>query len=164
MKYRLCVAAALFALSALPAAAAEPLVLSADRTQLLSVSTPPGAIVIGDPFIADVTVQGQQIFVHGRAYGETDMIILDTEGNQIANFEVMVKERENDATLSVYKAGKRYSSSCMPDCQSIVRVGDDPSHMSAIANTFNQKQNLGQGRSTPTTVAPPPPADGAAPQ
>lgn len=157
MKNRLRLAAALMILTAVPAGAAEELVLNIDRSQLLNVTTPPGAIVIGDPFVVDVTVQGQQIFVHGRAYGETDMVILDTQGNQIANFEVLVKESSSNHTLSVYKAGKRYSSLCLPDCQSVVRVGDDPGYMGATAGSLMQKQGLAQGRSTPVAVSAPPP-------
>ena len=151
MKNRLSLAAAVMLMSAIPASAAEELILYADHTQLLNVTTTPGAIVIGDPYVADVTVQGQQIFIHGRAYGETDMMILDTDGKQIANFDVLVKESVSSHTLSVYKAGKRASSLCLPDCQAIVRVGDDPAYMGNTASSQMQKQSLAQGRAMPTS-------------
>ena len=57
----------------------------------MSLPTAPGAIVIGNPSIADVSIQGQNIFIHGRSFGQTNLIILDLQGNQVANFDLMVK-------------------------------------------------------------------------
>ena len=71
--------------SASAAFAAQELIIKTDQTQLINVSGNPGAVVIGNPSIADATVHGDKVFVHGRAYGSTNLIILDQDGNQLAS-------------------------------------------------------------------------------
>ena len=79
--------------------AAQELVVKTDQTQLISISGNPGTVVIGNPSIADVTVHGNKIFVHGRAFGSTNLIILDENGNQLSNLDVTVQlGGENNVT------------------------------------------------------------------
>ena len=70
--------------------ATQELVIKTDQTQLISVSGTPGTVVIGNPSIADVTVHGNKLFVHGRAYGSTNLIILDENGNQLSALDITV--------------------------------------------------------------------------
>ena len=93
-------------LSSSTALAAQDLVILTDQTQLLSISGNPGTVVIGNPSIADATVQGTRIFVHGRSYGTTNMVILDQDGNQISSFDITVQTIQKYA-LSIFKAGSR---------------------------------------------------------
>jgi len=78
--------------------AAQELVVKTDQTQLISISGTPGTVVIGNPSIADVTVHGNKLFVHGRAFGSTSLIILDENGNQLSALDITVMlGGENDA-------------------------------------------------------------------
>ena len=65
--------------------AGQPLTVQMDKSQLITVASDPGAVVIGNPSIADISVNGKQIFIHGHGFGDTNLQILDTAGNQIAN-------------------------------------------------------------------------------
>jgi Flp pilus assembly secretin CpaC len=106
------------------ALAGEPLSIKTDSSQLLTVSSEPGTVVIGNPSIADVTMNGKQIFVHGRAYGETNLLILDSGGNQIANFDITVVENsQNQVTL--YRGTAHSTFSCAPNCNATMAVGDE---------------------------------------
>ena len=146
-----------FTVSMGTARAAEELIIKTDQTQLLTVSAAPGAAVVGNPSIADVTVHGTQIFLHGRAYGETNLIILDVEGNQLANFDIVVQKRANNE-IALYKAGGKSSYVCAPDCEATVQVGDQSDYFEAIAKQNSTKSSMASGSAAPSaTVAPPPP-------
>ena len=93
--------------------AAQQLVIKTDQTQLISVSGNPGTVVIGNPSIADVTVHGNKLFVHGRAYGTTNLIILDENGNQLSALDITVM-LGGENNLQIYKAGARFSYVCAP--------------------------------------------------
>ena len=96
--------------------AAQELIIKTDQTQLISISGTPGAVVIGNPSIADATVHGDKIFVHGRAFGSTNLIILDENGNQLSSLDITV-QLGGENNLALFKAGARYSYVCAPNCE-----------------------------------------------
>jgi Pilus formation protein N terminal region len=106
------------------ALAGEPITIKTDSSLLMSVSAEPGTVVIGNPSIADVTMNGKQIFIHGRAFGETNLLILSTAGDQIANFDITVVENSANA-LTLYRGTLRNTFSCAPNCNPTMMVGDD---------------------------------------
>src|SRR5689334_12529051 len=77
---------------------AEELTVNADQSQIIALPRPASTVVVGNPSIADVTIQGNQIFVHGKLFGKTNVIALDEGGNQIGNFAINVG---TDDTYSV---------------------------------------------------------------
>jgi hypothetical protein len=127
-----------------PAAAATDLILTVDQAKLLAVSGDPGTIVVGNPNIADVTVQGRQVFVHGRNYGTTNMIIFDRDGNQLAALEVTVTMGGNH-NLSVYRAGGRNSYTCAPQCEITLQVGDANEFFDNTSKQMTGKTGLATG-------------------
>ncbi len=145
-----------FAFASGTAHAAQELILKTDQTQLLTLSAAPGAAIVGNPSIADVTVHGQQLFVHGKLFGETNLIILDVEGNQLANFDIAVQNNSNNG-IAVYKAGSKYSFTCAPTCEAILQVGDNKDWNSDMTTEHNNKNTAAMGASAPTAAAAPPP-------
>jgi hypothetical protein len=142
-----------------PGLAATPLVLKTDQTQVMTMSAPPGTVVVGNPSIADITIEGSQVFLHGRAFGTTNLIIFDQKGNVTYDFEVTV---QNGATndVSVYKAGAVYSYVCMPNCEGTLHVGDAPGWFSGVMSQMGSKSGMATGQkasdgSTSTTTPPP---------
>jgi hypothetical protein len=130
-----------------PAAfAAQVLIVKTDQTQLINVTGNPGTVVIGNPSIADVTVHGSKIFVHGRAYGSTNLIILDENGNQLASLDVTV-QLGGENNLAVYKAGARYSYVCAPVCEATLQSGDNPDWFGDIAKMNGKKSGAATGKS-----------------
>jgi hypothetical protein len=117
-------AAALFAGLAPATSLASPeVVVMSDQAKLVSVPGKPATVVVGNPNIADVTVQGDQLFVHGRNYGTTNLIVLNREGNQLAAFDVTVMVGGSD-NVTVYKAAQKYSFVCADRCEVVLHVGD----------------------------------------
>lgn len=121
---RLACATALLVLAG-PAFAANDVTILADQAKIIHVTGQPGTIVVGNPHIADVTVQGDQVVLMGRNYGVTNVIILDREGNQLAALDVTVQITDKNA-VQVFKAGGRMTLACAPVCEQTLQVGDDP--------------------------------------
>lgn len=134
--------------------AAQELIIKTDQTQLINISGAPGAVVIGNPSIADATVHGNKIFVHGRAYGSTNMIILDENGNQLSALDITVMLGGQN-NVQVYKAGARYSFVCAPDCEGTLQSGDAADFFGDISKMDAKKSGAATGKSSGESEAPP---------
>jgi hypothetical protein len=134
--------------------AAQELIIKTDQTQLISISGTPGTVVIGNPSIADVTVHGNRLFVHGRAYGSTNLIILDENGNQLSTLDVTVMLGGQN-NLQIYKAGARYSYVCAPDCEGTLQSGDSVGFFGDISKMDAKKSGTAQGKASTEQEAPP---------
>ena len=126
--------------------AAQELIVKTDQTQLISVSGTPGTVVIGNPSIADVTVHGNKLFVHGRAYGSTNLIILDENGNQLSALDITVM-LGGENNLQIYKAGARFSYVCAPGCEGTLQSGDASNFFGDISKMDAKKYRSGNGQS-----------------
>ena len=61
--------------------AAETIVVQLDRTTLIKLPPRTATVVIGDPLIADLSIQpGGVAVITGKGYGETNVIALDRDG------------------------------------------------------------------------------------
>lgn len=112
------------------AIAGSAIAIQTDQTQMIALASEPGTVVVGNPSIADISVNGKQVFMHGRAFGDTNVIILDTNGNQMANFDVTVVHSANNevaifSTNNSASPASRYSYSCDPNCQRVMIPGDE---------------------------------------
>ena len=136
------------------AIAAQELIIKTDQTQLINVSGNPGAVVIGNPSIADATVHGDKIFVHGRAFGSTNLIILDQDGNQLASLDITVQLGGLN-NLSIYKAGARFSYVCAPSCEATLQSGDQVQWFGDISKMDAKKSGAATGKSVVESAAAP---------
>ena len=83
------------AASAMTPAAAADLVVRYDQSQLLRLPRAVSEVIIGNPSIADVTVQGGNLLVvTGKTFGVTNIIALDADRNVIQDQRVLVKRDE----------------------------------------------------------------------
>lgn len=157
----------LFAYGALAgghAIAGSAISMQTDQTQMIALASEPGTVVVGNPSIADISVNGKQVFMHGRAFGDTNVIILDTNGNQMANFDVTVVHSANN-DVAIYSArtskdapASRYTYSCNPVCQRAIIPGDEfESYKNIVAMTI-LKSGLATGTKandvTPSSAQP----------
>jgi Flp pilus assembly secretin CpaC len=143
------------------AAWAETITLESDKTVLVSMADRPGTVVVGNPSVADISINGKTIFLHGRAYGNTNMIVLDVNGNQLANFDVTIRQAQADAVSvftirpSVMPEGTiRTSFTCTPTCESTLQVGDWANNFDAVAKTIKSKNEIATGSETAEAQAP----------
>jgi Pilus formation protein N terminal region len=111
------------------ALAGSPITIQTDQTQLIAISADPGTVVVGNPSIADVSLSGRRVFLHGRGYGSTNILILDLNGNQLANFDVTVThDHPNELVVITSSATKPQilidTFSCAPVCYHAMVAGD----------------------------------------
>ncbi len=91
--------------------------ISVDSVELVQTNTPAAWIQIGNPEIADVSVNtSQSIIVLGLSVGETGLLLLDDRGEVIKNLNVIVVPRAK-RQVRVYRGPTTVSTlSCHPDC------------------------------------------------
>jgi Flp pilus assembly secretin CpaC len=112
-----------------PAASfAEPtpnaIAVAVDQAKLIKIPNRATTIVVGNPMIADVTLQnGGVIVVTGKGYGATNFIAMDRSGEVLVDRVIQV-EGPTDQVVTVYRGVDRESYSCMPICQRRVTLGD----------------------------------------
>jgi len=123
------------------ASAAADVVVKADEAKMLAVSGDPSTVVIGNPNIADVTVQKKSIFIHGRNYGTTNIIVLDADGNELASMEVTVM-LNGSHNINVFRGGAKYSYACADLCESAIQVGDAKDYFNTLEDQNKKKSKL----------------------
>jgi Flp pilus assembly secretin CpaC len=110
------------------AAVAEPsadsIAVNVDQAKLVKLPTRVSTIVVGNPLIADVTLQtGGILVVTGKGYGATNFIAMDRSGEILVDRVIQV-EGPTDQLVTVYRGVERESYSCMPVCQRRITLGD----------------------------------------
>ena len=111
--------------------AADTLTVILDRAQIMKLPDKVGTVVIGNPSIADVSLQsGGTMVITGRGYGATNIIALDRSGTTLMNTLVeVVGPRDN---VVVYRGMERESYYCMPKCERRITLGDAPPYFDNI--------------------------------
>ena len=95
-----------------------------DQAKLVKLPAKVATIVVGNPLIADVTLQsGGIVVVTGKGYGATNFIAMDRAGEVLVDRQIQV-EGPTDQLVTVYRGVERESYSCMPICQRRVTLGD----------------------------------------
>ena len=96
---------------------ADSLTVPIDHSMRLSVTGSAASVVVGNPQVADVTVvDSHTLFVSGRGYGETDIVVLDGAGRTVYSNEVLVGSPAN-GRVSVYRGAARTDMACAPGCE-----------------------------------------------
>jgi Flp pilus assembly secretin CpaC len=102
----------------------ETVAVSVDQAKLVKLPGKISTIVVGNPLIADVTLQpGGIVVVTGKGYGATNFIALDRAGEIVVDRIIQVAG-PSDQLVTVYRGVERESYSCMPVCQRRVTLGD----------------------------------------
>lgn len=135
-------------LMAAPGHAADLVKVELDQAKIYRLAAPASTIVIGNPSIADATLQdAQTLIVTGRAYGQTNLIVLDDQGETITDVQLAVLAASENF-VTVYKGIKRQSLSCLPECQPAAVPGDDAQHFGGILGQVSQHNGAGSGSTT----------------
>jgi hypothetical protein len=116
----------LFAAVASQAVADEPIVVRLDQATLFRLPDRAATVVIGNPLIADITIQSGGIaIVTGKGYGGTNVVVMDRAGVVLSEKAIVVTS-PSDHVVYVYRGPSRTTYSCNPDCSARVNLGDDP--------------------------------------
>ena len=93
-----------------------------DRAKVMRVSRPAQMIILGNPAIADATIKDSQtLIITGKQYGTTNLIVLDADGEPIAD-EVLRVTSALDSHVVIYKGNSRETMTCAPQCEPIFRI------------------------------------------
>jgi hypothetical protein len=104
-------------------AAAEDINVLLDRAQVIRLPERVSTLVIGNPSVADGTLQnGGLLVVTGKGYGSTNVIALDARGEILAEHTVTVGAPSDG--LTVWRGADRETWSCAPRCERSVMLGD----------------------------------------
>lgn len=144
--WRLSAASALIFAATCVAARAETVSIDADQARIMRL--PPGAatVVIGNPMIADATLQNGNILVlTGKGYGSTNLLVLDRGGRVILDRTVQVEMPKGADLVVVYRGTKRESYSCTPECAPRITLGDDLEFFDATQGQIGKRISSGSG-------------------
>ena len=136
-----------------PAATAEEVInVFIDQARIAKVPERTTTMVVGNPLIADVSIQaGGTMVVTGKGYGVTNLIALDRAGKVLSDQRVQVKSAVDNVV--VYRGIARESYSCAPDCERRITLGDSPEYFDSTLNeTGNRNSRAQQGQAVGATA------------
>ena len=115
-----------------------------DEASLLRLERPAAEIIIGNPSIADVSVQsGKVLVVTGKSFGETNLIVLDAQGKAIIDRKVSVQQSPR-GLVTMYRGSSKASYYCAPKCTSPLAIGDNPEYFDNVSKQIKTKQAISQ--------------------
>jgi Flp pilus assembly secretin CpaC len=110
---------------------ADTIAVNVDQAKLVKIPNRVSTIVVGNPLIADVTLQtGGIIVVTGKGYGATNFVAMDRSGEVLVDRVIQV-EGPTDQLVTIYRGVERESYSCLPICQRRVTLGDGENYFKA---------------------------------
>jgi Flp pilus assembly secretin CpaC len=124
------------------AADGAPINVNVNMARILRINTPAATVIVGNPGVADVTIQDPQTLVlTGKSFGQTNLIVLDSAGNPIADTLIEVVQMQA-GVVTVYQGQARTSLACAPVCQSVIMMGDDTGFSSQAIASSQMVQQL----------------------
>lgn len=126
-------------------AAADTIVITLDQAKVMRIPDRTTTVVVGNPLIADISVQtGGMIVVTGKGYGITNLIALDTRGTTL--LEQMIEVHgPTDHVVVVHRGIERESYSCTPICDRRITLGDTPAYFEATLMQSGRRDSQAQG-------------------
>lgn len=121
----------------------------ADHAKIIRLPEKTQTVIVGNPIIADVTLQKSGILVlTGKSYGVTNLIALDAAGTMLAESMIRV-QAPSEAVVTVQRGLERESYSCTPACQPSLLMGDANKYFSEVGGQADQRSTLATKRAGP---------------
>jgi Flp pilus assembly secretin CpaC len=132
-------------MAAMAGPAGDAIAVNVDQAKLVKLPSRVATIVVGNPLIADVTLQsGGIVVVTGKGYGATNFVAMD-RGGEILVDRVIQVEGPTDQLVTVYRGVERESYSCLPVCQKRVTLGDGDTYFKAAIDQAGSLSNQASG-------------------
>jgi hypothetical protein len=142
---RLVVALAVTLLSAAAPAQAATFTVNIDQASIMKLPDKVATIVIGNPLIADASLQsGGILVVTGKSFGSTNMLALDRAGKTILNTTIQVMGPPGGDLVVVYRGVDRESYSCTPECAPRITLGDNTKFFSDTMTQAGSRNSQAQ--------------------
>jgi hypothetical protein len=134
----------LFAAAPQPATAADVINVVLDQAKVTKLPERVATIVIGNPLIADVSIQaGGLLVITGKGYGATNFVAFDRGGALL--MDKMVQVGSPSDVVVVYRGVERESYSCAPKCERRITLGDSPAFFDATMSQTGSRVGQAQG-------------------
>ncbi|WP_428528577.1 pilus assembly protein N-terminal domain-containing protein [Roseibium sp.] len=122
----------------------EPVLVTVDRAKIFQVEDGAAAVIVGNPFIADVAMVDQNtVVITGKSYGTTNLVILDQNNKPIVD-EVIQVQASDQGVVSVYRNAARATFSCSPVCEPTLRLGDETEAFQNAASQATSRNELAE--------------------
>ena len=119
--------------------------VNVDQAKLVKLPARVATIVVGNPLIADVTLQsGGIVVVTGKGYGATNFIAMDRGGEVLVDRQIQV-EGPTEQLVTVYRGVDRESYSCTPICQRRMTLGDGEVYFKSAIDQAGALNNQASG-------------------
>jgi Flp pilus assembly secretin CpaC len=116
-----------------------------DQARLIKLPERVSTIVIGNPLIADASVQsGGLMVITGKGFGRTNLIALDRTGAVLLEKTVEVRSPRAGIVV-VYRGFERESYSCTPYCDRRITLGDSQPYFEAAIAQSAVRNGQAQG-------------------
>lgn len=113
-----------------------------DNAKVIRLPEKTQTVVVGNPMIADITLQKNGVVVlTGKSFGSTNLIALDGKGAMLAESSISVQAPQA-AIITVQRGLERASYSCTPNCQPSVQLGDAPKYFEETSRQAEQRQSM----------------------
>ncbi|WP_232628081.1 pilus assembly protein N-terminal domain-containing protein [Methylobacterium sp. Leaf118] len=119
--------------------------VSVDNAKVIRLPEKTATVIVGNPLIADITLQKSGIVVlTGKSFGSTNLIALDGKGAMLAESTISVQAPEA-SIITVHRGLDRESYSCTPNCQPSVQLGDAQKYFADTSGQAEQRRSLASG-------------------
>jgi Flp pilus assembly secretin CpaC len=131
----------------------ENLQVQLDLATVIKVPRETATIVVGNPIIADTTVQNTGILViTGKSYGTTNIMALNAQGELLKEIMVGVSASSSPKALTVQRGMDRETWACASNCQRTITLGDGDQYFSSFSSQITGRNGLSQGVTPSSTT------------
>ena len=107
---------------AMPAKSEAGIEVTMNQAKIVKLTRPADTVVIGNPAIADASVQdASTIVLTGKGFGVTNLVVLDSDGSPIIDEQVTVV-RQAASSVRIYRRAEVQTMSCTPYCESAYKT------------------------------------------
>src|SRR5665647_3492348 len=97
---------------------ADTVTINVDEARVMKLPDRVATIIIGNPLIADATLQSGGILVlTGKGFGATNLLALDRAGKVVMDKTVQVLGVSGGDLVVVFRGTERETYSCSSDCE-----------------------------------------------
>lgn len=96
---------------------AQVIDVEVNQAKVIKLSRPADTVIIGNPEIADASVQdATTIVLTGKGFGQTNLVVLAEDGSPVVDQQVSVS-RNSASSIRVYRRAVIQTLHCSPFCE-----------------------------------------------